>query len=677
MNLKTSFFNKSLFKSDIKRFWWLSLAETFLIMIMTVLPCYEYCKRRVDLIGSSWNYEPSWFSSVAIVVLIMFAVGVSVLLFTYMHFTSSVSAFHSFPVKRGTIFSTKLISGAVLTLIPIIINAGLLTLIAITPEFENFVSVYEIGAWLFSGIVYTVILFSLTTVVNMMTGNPIGTIVFALGFAVLPLIIISAFQSFFDMELYGYALNSVDNILTHIYINEKDLLEFWYFIIYAVLTVLFFVGAYVLYRKRKLESYGEVIAFSWLKPVFIGIISVLASIVSYFYFVGALGKSGLLWLLPFGIIGTVVSWMISKKSISPKGIIKPVLIYLLAALSFICVIHFDLTGFERRTPNIFDIESVSIVRDNTMSWHVNGEIVEYWRKGEMDYSFTEDQDLVDVLDFHKYMIKKRNDNEIGERIIPIEYKLKGGRVLRREYFIDYEMDAKFLRPLYETKQMRANKFSIINGAEKEFTEVKITDRRFNNSTFKVLYPDNPDMLKLILALQKDIENISYEDMTRRTGESLGISVSYMPVFESDANIEELVQARGQDNDFYSIYPSYENTISLLEKMGFYDSLPKASDIESASVYTWENVPIKEDMPYSYAEPTYPERDEEGIKITDSEKISQLYSMYDKMIREVNYENYETCKNIRIIYTLKNGHTFEISCSYDEDKIPKEFVEYFK
>lgn len=675
MNLKASFFNKSIFKSDIKRFWWLALAETFLIMIVTVIPFYESLKRRVSFIGSSYYYEPRWLSG-SIVILMMFAIGVSVLLFTYMHFTSSVSTFHSFPVKRGGIFSTKLISGAVLTLIPIIINTGLLIFIAVIPEFKEFVSVSVIFKWMFTGVVYTAVLFSLTTVVNMMTGNPIGTIVFTLGFALLPLIIISSFQSFFDMELYGYALNSADNILKRIYIDEKDLLNLSYFVIYAVLTIVFLVGAYILYNKRKLEAYGEVIAFSWLKPVFIGIISVLTSILSYFYFVGALGKSGLLWLLPFGVIGTVVSWMISKKSISLKGILKPVLIYLIAALFFVCVIHFDLTGFERRVPNFFDIESVSIVNDNRMTWHINGEIVEYWRKGEMDYSFTEDKDIVDVLDFHQYMIKKRNEDKIGERIIPIEYKLKNGKVLRRQYFIDYERDAEFLRPLYETEQIRGNNFPIINGAERDFVEVKITDRRFKNSTFTVLYPDNPDMQNLILALQKDLKNISYEDMTRKTGESLGISVSYIPKYESKRDIEELQKTRGQDNDFYSVYASYKNTIEFLDKMGYYDSLPKASDIESASVYTWENVPIKEDMVYSYAQPTYPQKEEEGEKITDSEKISNLYSLYDKMIREIKYSNYETCKNIRITYTLKNGHIFEVSCSYDEDKIPEEIIEYF-
>ena len=675
MSLKTSFFNKSLFKSDMKRFWWLSVAETFLIMIITVLPFYESLKRRVSFIGSSYTYEPRWLSG-AIVVLVMFAIGVSVILLTYMHFAASVSTFHSFPVKRGGIFSTKLISGAVLTFIPIIINAGLLIFIAMIPEFREFASVSTIFKWLIIGVLYTAVLVSLTTVVNMMTGNPIGTIVFALGFMALPFIVIGSLQSFFDMELYGYAVNSADNILKHIYISEKDLLKFGYFSIYAVLTIVFLLGAYILYRKRKLEAYGEVIAFSWLKPVFIGIISVIASILSYFYFVGALGKSGVLWILPFGVIGTVVSWMISKKSISIKGIMKPVLIYLLAGLAFVCVIHFDLTGFERRVPSIFDIESVSIVNDTKMTWHVGGEMVEYWRKGEMDYSFTEEDDLVNVLDFHQYMIKRRNEDEVGERIIPIEYKLKNGKVLRRQYSIDYERDARFLKPLYETKQRRASKCSVIDGSEKEFAEVKIADRRFKNSTFRILYPDNPDMNNLILALQKDIENVSYEDMTRKTGESLGISVSYLPVFESDQDIENLQETRGQNNDFYSVYPSYKNTIEFLEKMGYYDSIPKASDIESASVYTWENAPIKEDM-YSYAEPTYPEREEEGEKITEPEKILELYSMYDKMIREVKFSNYETCKNIRITYTLKNGHVFEVSCSYDEDKIPSELVQYFK
>lgn len=677
MSLKTSFFSKSLFKSDIKRYWWLAVSEIFLIMLMVVLPCYEACKRSVDIIGSSyWGCEPTWFSG-AIILLVVFSVGVPVLLFNYMHFTSSVSTFHSFPVKRGTIFSTKFITGIILTITPILINAVILCVFALNPIYGEHIGFLDVATWVISGIMYTLVLFSLTSMVNMMTGNPVGTLVFTAGFAFLPFILIGAFQSFFDMEVYGYAFNSVDNILTHIYIDEADLVELKYFAIYLVLAVAFSIGAYFLYRIRKLEAYGEVIAFTWLKPVFIGIISVLTSILSYFYFSGVMHNNGILWLLPLGIIGTVIAWMISKKSISPKGILKPVAIYLGLALCFVAVIHFDLTGYERRVPKLSDIESVKVVRDDSrMQWHNYGEIIYYWQKGEVDYAFYEQEDIINVIELHKNKIEKREEHNTG-RTIPIEYKLKNGRVLKREYMIDFEKDAKFLKPIYETKQLRGNEYRIINGSEKEFTELSINDRRFKNSIFKTVYPDNPYMSRLISALKEDLSNITYEEMVKRAGESINIGISYIPIYDSDADISELLKTRGGEGEHYYIRDSFESTIAVLEEMGLYNEIPKDSDIESASIYTWVNAfPIKEGA-YSYAEPTEKIHKEDEIKVTDKNKIAELYSLYDSMIGEVKYSNYNTCNNVRISYTLKNGHTFEVSCSYDGDKIPQELSEYFK
>ena len=71
MSLKKSFFNLGIFKSDIKRFWWLSLAETILLFLICVWTVLERLKSDIYSYGSK---IPSW-ENPGIIVLIAFSVG--------------------------------------------------------------------------------------------------------------------------------------------------------------------------------------------------------------------------------------------------------------------------------------------------------------------------------------------------------------------------------------------------------------------------------------------------------------------------------------------------------------------------------------------------------------------------------------------------------------------------
>ena len=70
--------------------------------------------------------------------------------------------------------------------------------------------------------------------------------------------------------------------------------------------------------------------------------------------------------------------------------------------------------------------------------------------------------------------------------------------------------------------------------------------------------------------------------------------------------------------------------------------------------------------------------ENAVSVTDPAEIEKLYSVYDSMIEGKKYTNYNKRLNILIAYRVKGtGHVFEVSCSYDEDKIPEELKKYFE
>lgn len=668
MSLRTSLFNKSILKSDIRRFWWTALLETLFIFGVSVVPVWESCK-RAGISGGINNVRmgmPSWIYGGSIVLLILFALGVGVGLFTYMHFSASVSMHHSIPVKRKTILFTKLLGGTLLTVIPIIINAIIFVLMLIDPLFRDFYSITDVFNWLITGVLYTVLILTLTTVVNMMTGNPVGTIIFTVGFALLPVLICTFLEYFFYTELYGYTGNTT-SVLSKIYIFEDKLATFPYYLVYIVLIAVFVFGAYILYQKRKLENHGEVIAFSWLKPVFIAVIAVLASMVSYAYFRGVMNIQNILALIPLGILGTVIAWMIARKSLSLRGVLKPVVIYLVCSLAFCAVIHFDLTGFENRIPDIEDVAKVQLT-DDKISEHshtIDNEYVTYSEDGRVDRYFSSKTDIKNVMELHQYLISQKDSDEIRSNAIPLTYTLKNGKVINRVYNVDLKLDREYLKPVYETPQMKAERFGLVNGIEKEFQSLTVQDRRINSGVEVCFYPDNKDMQKIIDAIRMDIEELKYEEFEENDGASTVVNVVYKNKYRTNKGTYEYDKIC-TTTDTYCIRNSYKRTKAVLKEIGFYDTLPTDADISNATVSTWDASLNWNDAEF----------EQHKTEVTDSEEIKMLYSFYDKMIETSNYSAYEECKNIEIKYTLKNGAEFTVSCSYGQDMIPVELKKYF-
>ncbi len=671
MNLRTSFFNKSIFKSDIKRFWWTSLLEALVLYISTIMPVYERCTRYIEYDGIGYSYgqfAPDWLYHGGIVVLIPFVVGIAVILFSYMHFSASLSMHHSMPIKRSQLLCTKTITSIILTIVPILVNAIILGVIAINPEYRELIGVMSIVKWCLAGVLYTAVILTLTVAVNLMTGHPVGTLIFTVGFALLPTIIIIFLEGFFSEELFGYSGSNMAEILQYIYPHEDKLVTFPYWIVYVVMAVAFLTGAYFLYKHRKLENHGEVIAFSWLKPVFIGIVAMLASMLSWAYFNGVLAKNGVWWMIPLGIIGTIIAWMVSRKSLSLKGVHKPVGIYLAVTLIICIAVHFDITGFERRVPDVNDIESVQFGRgiDYERKYYYNDGYIDYTVKGGVDTAFTKSEDIKNVIALHKAIIKDKNDVRSGY-VMPIEYTLKNGRKLTRNYNIDHYKLAQYLKPIYETPQMRAVEYEMVNGTEKEYISIEIQDRRFPMEERDTIYPDNPYMNKLIEAIQKDTNMLTFEDMRVNQGSSIMIGVRYNNVVEYKTPVPEDVKIY---NDMYAhcnINSSFVNTLAVLDEMGYLDRIPQARDIEKLEISTWTGG-------------EYPRSDKDYevmATVTDYDTISVIYAEYDRMIEDRKYTSIEAAKNIRIFYTLKSGRTFEVSCSYDEDKIPEIFKPYFE
>ena len=348
--------------------------------------------------------------------------------------------------------------------------------------------------------------------------------------------------------------------------------------------------------------------------------------------------------------------MISRKSLSLKGIFKPLGIYLLAGLVFCAVFYYDLTGYERRIPDVDDVECVLLMSHEEQYIDADGRKIGYYIEGRKDLYFRDKEDINNVISLHKYIVDNRKTRSFNNyATLPIEYTLKNGKKLRRIYKINYTSDAQILEPVYETEQIKGTLYKLADGSKKEYMRILIRDGRVNDNESLVLYPDNAYLSKFTDALIKDIENLKYDEFMVNNGGSTSVEV----IFKRNRIYDEpVVRENYEEHEYYAISPAYKNTIKVLDEIGFH--IPTAGEIEGATITTWEG-------------------DEYYPKITNTTtpgEIADIYAVYDSMTVVGKYSNYETRKNIKIGYRLKTGKTFEVSCSYDEDKIPEVLKKYF-
>lgn len=94
MNLKTSYFNTTLFKANLKRFWWVAVIFFVGFLTFGILPIIT-------------DNDIEGFYMMTIIACIISAV-MPTILFSYLDFPGSVTCMHAFPIKRKAHYITHI-----------------------------------------------------------------------------------------------------------------------------------------------------------------------------------------------------------------------------------------------------------------------------------------------------------------------------------------------------------------------------------------------------------------------------------------------------------------------------------------------------------------------------------------------------------------------------------------
>lgn len=620
MNSK-SLVNKSVIKSDLRRYWWLGATFALLLFITTALPTRmvimnAYMTDLSDRVFATSRFAQSALFSVFPI--IGFGVIIPAMLFSYLHHKSAVCEAHKLPLTRGCLYFSHLISAAVLTVAAIVINMLIMfTMVDVQPSY--------IILWALLSLVYAFVAMTFSAAASMLVGNTAAGIVLPAIVMLLPLFFTGMLSELCTNYLYGYAEYNMLGFLQWVYPDYAHLLKGVIFI-YLAAGVLFIILGRVFYKKRALENHSRILAFDGLNPVFMYGLAFCAGLASYAYIREILasdfGQKFSMWVgVPFGIAGIVIARMIIAKTFKPNKLIKPIIVYL--AMMGVLYLFFgaDITGFEKRMPDIDRIESVNVIdlygepddmyaqRYDTINADDDGP--HYLAEGaRQKWEMYDEAEIEVVLELHRAIIESGEpDYNDTEYYLPVMYTLSNGRVMKREYRIDRENADVFEKycAVQDLKTVKGVQFPIITDREMEYLGSNIVNLGIDTW----VTPER--QTQLLEALKKDVESSTYTDYEFPQAITSAKIKYRMPTLNKDKEPINDKSKWIQSEDTYNIYPSYKNCVALLKSWDLYEKMPSAEQVAQITVQDVNRKPYGQ----QYNEP------ERFDKADDKEKIQEI------------------------------------------------------
>ncbi len=672
MSLKTSFFNKTLVKSDFKRLWWIPAVHTLSLFLMCVFTFMERYFNSPTAGAVAMRFDTNCqliYSTLyrymipSFVLALIIPVALAVFLFSYMQSGKSSTFAHSVPVSRGASFMSHAFSGIMMFLIPLIVNGAILLVMRLDSGFAQTFDVAHLMLCLSAAALYSFVAFALATAVAMITGNVVANFIFTYIFALLPLAAEAFFKYFASTQLYGYVMNSAFWCEKHLYLSIEKTLTANGVVLYVLMSAALLLIAYFLYRIRNMENHSEIVAFPALRPVFVFGVAICSGAVGFAYVNALWSIENALSMVPFGLLGLIIATMLVKKSFRGLKLLKPVIAYSLIIVCVFTIFNYDLTGYERRVPVAESVEHVTFklngINSTDDGWYYDQSGRKYKLNEKYSPDITDIEDIKNVCNLHLYLI----DEEYVVQTLPspwkltLSYKLKNGKTLSREYMIDYTEYKAILEPIITTDTIRKTYFPILRDTKRSYTSVSVYDERISSAA-TVMFQDEERINEFLKALREDTKNAPYDEYAARNQSFTRVELSY----RADATYEDGTPVAKENiferSETYYIRPSYKNTQAVIEKYNALAQLPDVSDIKKIGV---EYYGAHGEVMYS----------------------SKMIDMGDGWAFPIVIENpqeiaevYEYCKrggtrnsDMMVMFFLENGHSFSCDLLSTSSDLP--------
>ncbi len=464
MQSKTSFFNATLFRSDLKRYWPLTAGYTLLWLL--VLPLSRLTELNHDAFLSAWNVQ---YESLGIAVeggivsALVFGILFAMAAFSYLTNPRATNGMHALGARRETLFVTHYLAGLASQLAPQLL-AVLLTeaVLAAHGQFNaRLLALMCLGLML-----PTLFFYSFGAFCMIFTGQILAAPVFYGALNVLVVGVEGLVKVFAGNFLYGWteiseltldAFSPLVRMLMRVHSENRAAFNappimgiagvgwLWF---YAAVGLAFAALGLLVYRRRHSEATGSIVAIGWARPIFRYGVSFCAALalgqLLYYLFFGQYRASGdyslpgtLACMAAAGLIGYFAAEMLLRKSFRVwKQGWKGAAAVAAALVALGLVLSFDLAGYEKFVPDPARIQNAE---------------AELYLYGNGQYTFVRvsDPDALRALtDAHRAVVADKahqlsgswyadhaaqSGHIVNEGDFTVAYTLADGRRVRRSY----------------------------------------------------------------------------------------------------------------------------------------------------------------------------------------------------------------------------------------------------
>lgn len=484
MQSKTSFFNRTIFRKNLTRYWPLWGLTSFIgaLFPLAMLVNLLHSSHGMSALEIREIYYHVLVYAVP-VVSIVYAILCALTVWNYLYNARSVGMMHTLPIRRDSLYFTNVISGMTMMAIPYAVTGALVVLVSLAAGgFDAIGTLVTIGGVICDSVFF----FGLATLCAMVVGNIVALPLLygLLNFiAVLTDWMISMLAEGFIFGITGSFSGAVNWLSPVVYLMSKveacsnyeemkaldeGMAQYYYtskltdvtlqngyvIALYGLVGLVLLGAAFCIYRKRRSESAGDVISVGVLKPVFCYGMAAYAAVLGgrllYAMFVeAAFSRSGDRYLaVPMavcmfvaGAIGYYIARMILAKSarVFNKRSLMGLAAVAVGCAALCAVMNFDVFGVGRRVPALDKI--------NTLTMEVAGNRYTLNGKTERDAALIEA-----IRDVHAVIVDQQDtimdrqemgwwDEELSHQWVTLNYQLKSGVRVVRQYRLFFSRNA--------------------------------------------------------------------------------------------------------------------------------------------------------------------------------------------------------------------------------------------
>lgn len=445
---------------------------------------------------------------------------------------------------------------------------------------------------------------------------------------------------------------------------------------------------YLLFRKRKTESYHKAIAFPAAKPVLefamlvpfsiaIGlIVSTAADDRNFFLFAGTIGA-----LLAGHAVIQLIYERELKAIIGRKALAA---VCMVSAVLLLCIFRFDLTGFDRYLPKRDKIESVSVTLENDYQnfgrnninnqnggWrttaeelleHMNSaqpetidavlEMVSVWQEAQLP----DDNDWEAVITKDQGADLTKSDTWEEKKCFVVRYSLTNGRSVYRRFYADGNVTPDEINALMRDPTYRSIRYQI-NSEEFE-QAVGRMEIVYDNGKADSLY--TLDAQKLLETYRKEFAAYDYEMLSTKL--PCGRLEFTLPS-EKGSSYSSYVWT-------YPVYEEFEDTIGLLCENGIDvlqgEAILSAEDVKEITVsyYYYDGAAYEDVDVTTLFEPGEIKEQQIVVTFDDPKQIEEiLKTLYSNELAEVAGEEYKS---------IRKDYRFNVEISLSSEAVKKRY-----